>query len=226
MVNAERRQQWIDRLRSWTEPPPAGDERLPLGELEGPFRAAVAAQAKDADPASSSGATTDASGASPGRKEGRETLLWRARTDHRIAVGEVVDLSADGPLISQDAYLAIEVWTDAELSAMHALWWLTDRTNPDCPRRRRLERAARWHLEHTQPDNATNRPWAIHVYVGLEDDTSIAPEVEHYAQTLLHNALASGFEVEPLSKWILIDTIRALELSIQTTTTGAAAGDK
>jgi hypothetical protein len=195
---------WIDRLRSWTAPPPRGDERLPLGELERPFRTAVIAAEggpelpRPADPTA-------------GRPEGRETLLWRARTEPAaLDVGRLIDLTADGPLISQDAYLAIEVWTDAELSALHALWWLADRTDPDCPLRRRLDRAARWHLEHTQPDNATNRPWAIHVFLSLD-----APEADHYAETLLHNALASGFEVEPLAKWILIDTIRALEKEIE-----------
>jgi hypothetical protein len=78
-------------------------------------------------------------------------------------------------------YRTIEVWTDAELSAVHALWRLaTDRRREDW--KRRLDRAVAWHLIHTQPDNATNRPWALHVFL-LADQ----PETIHYAETLLHN---------------------------------------
>jgi EAL domain-containing protein (putative c-di-GMP-specific phosphodiesterase class I) len=68
-----------------------------------------------------------------------------------------------------------------------------------------LGRLVEWHLEHTQPDNATNRPWALHVFVRAG-----APEARLYAETLLHNATASDARHEPLTRWILLDAAREL----------------
>jgi hypothetical protein len=69
----------------------------------------------------------------------------------------------------------------------------------------RLADCIEWHLEHTQPDNATNRPWALHVF--LREGT---PEARLYAETLLHNATASDARHEPLTRWILLDSVREL----------------
>jgi hypothetical protein len=133
-----------------------------------------------------------------------EIALWWAISDESIGIEPFVDLDGDGPLLDRDAYAAIEVWTDAELSALHALWtlghmhhrgdWLD-----------RIQRACAWHEEHTQPDNATNRPWALHVFV-LRD----IAESQHYAQTLLQNAQIGGTP-EPLSAWILLDAAHHLK---------------
>ncbi len=61
-----------------------------------------------------------------------------------------------------------------------------------------------WHIENTQPDNATNRPWALHVFL-----LAGSPEGRHYAETLLHNALVTG--PEPFCAWILMDVATWLE---------------
>ncbi|MEY4534351.1 MAG: hypothetical protein RLZZ246_669, partial [Planctomycetota bacterium] len=50
------------------------------------------------------------------------------------------------------------------------------------------------------PDNATNRPWALHAFI-LHGST----EASLYAQTLLHNARAGGAMGDPLVQWILAD---------------------
>ena len=71
--------------------------------------------------------------------------------------------------------------------------------------RARIDDVRRWHLEHTQPDNATNRPWALHVFL-----TMGTPEAVHYAETLLHNAMVGG--PDPLSARILVDAARELGL--------------
>jgi hypothetical protein len=60
-------------------------------------------------------------------------------------------------------------------------------------------------MEHTQPDNATNRPWALHVFARGGD-----PESTLYAETLLHNVTASDARHEALSRWILLDCVREL----------------
>ena len=74
--------------------------------------------------------------------------------------------------------------------------------------------SSRWHLDNTQPDNATNRPWAVQVFLDLarEDDN---PDARLYAETLLHNATAANGVPEPFSAAILLDAARALELMLE-----------
>jgi hypothetical protein len=121
--------------------------------------------------------------------------------------------SEAGSLLAPDEFLAIEVWAECELSAVHALHRLVrERSTQGMetePLARRLTDAVRWHLEHTQPDNSTNRPWALHVFL-LADDGS--GEAALYAETLLHNVLATHARHEPLSRWILGDAARELRM--------------
>ena len=119
-----------------------------------------------------------------------------------------------GPLVDWDQRVAIEVWTEEELSGMHALARLARRTDSRHARER-LHAAARWHIEHTQPDNGTNRPWAAHVFI-LEG----SPEAHAYAGTLLHNALALGGQPTPLSSWILMDAAAELAESARAARAG------
>ena len=109
-------------------------------------------------------------------------------------------------LAGTESFRALEVWTECELSALHALARLV-RLQPTPSRTARLEELCRWHLEHTQPDNATNRPWALHVFARATD-----PESSLYAETLLHNLQASDARHEPLSRWILLDAARELAI--------------
>jgi len=186
--------EWTTHIRRIAEP--AADPRAPLGVggLDGPFRAAVMGEPAVGELPADAG-------------DGAEVGLWRARTDERIDVDRIVDAATDGPLLPRSSRRTIEVWTDADLSAMHALWWLaTARKRPDW--HDRLAVARDWHLANTQPDNATNRPWALHVYV-----LAGTPETHHYAETLLHNCMAMSARPDPLSAWILIDAARALESS-------------
>lgn len=126
---------------------------------------------------------------------------------------------ADGPLLAPDGYLAIEVWAECELSALHALHRLVRERHPALPAsaKARLEAAARWHLEHTQPDNSTNRPWSLHVYLlaalGPRIDGVDPGDAQFYAETLLHNMTATDARNEPLSRWILGDAARELRLA-------------
>jgi len=130
--------------------------------------------------------------------------LWHARLDETIDVEGIVRTDDTGPLIDRSAVVTIEVWTDAELAALHALSCLAaDRNRPAW--RDRANAARDWHMEHTQPDNATNRPWALHVF-RLAD----TPESLHYAETLLHNCMAMTGTPDPLSALILLDSADAL----------------
>ena len=124
------------------------------------------------------------------------------------------DEASIGPMLRPRDDLAIEVWTECELSVMHAAWRLALDAEGDPEARRRLtarlRRAVEWHLEHTQPDNATSRPWAIHVFLELGH-----PDVEaiDYAANMLHaaeSARMSGGGDDRLRGWILDDAAAAL----------------
>ena len=126
--------------------------------------------------------------------------------------------SGGGPFLARPDDLAIEVWTECELCVLHAVWrWLLSGTSDgrDETSARLLERvegAVAWHLEHTQPDNATTHPWAIHAVLELGGDRA---EVVDYAGSILHAVEAAGYArdgIDPLSAWILLDAARGLEL--------------
>lgn len=141
---------------------------------------------------------------------GLDVALWTACASPLQRLNELpLDMAGDGPLHAWTGDGAIEVWTEVELSALHAAWRLA-RRGAHGELRMRIERAMRWHLEHTQPDNATNRPWALHAFL-LQG----SPDARAYAGTLLHNAQALGGRPEPLSAWILSDAAAELRLAQQ-----------
>ena len=140
---------------------------------------------------------------------GIDGLLWRATADTTAAAAADAALAGrpGGSLVDQGRFRTLEVWTECELSALHALWRLC-RVAPTPARRERLAGLRAWHLEHTQPDNATNRPWSLHVFA-----LAPGPENQLYAETLLLNFEASSARSEPLSRWILRDAAREIELA-------------
>jgi hypothetical protein len=154
-------------------------------------------------------AVTGEAGTAPQPLPRGDAGLWWALADPkaRASVGGLVDVSADGPLLAPDQFLAIEVWTESELCALHALCNLALRSNRE-DWQQRAARARDWHMEHTQPDNATGRPWSLHAFV-----LAGTPEAQHYAETLLHNALAMTGDPDATSAWILMDAARGLERS-------------
>lgn len=127
-----------------------------------------------------------------------DLALWWSLVDPEFNPSLSIDTTAAGPLFDQDAFTAIEVWTETELSALHAL-----SHNPKMSRR--INDAVDWHLECTQPDNATNRPWALHVFA-----QHATPEADHFAQTLVSNCLVQNAAPDPLSALILLDAIGML----------------
>ena len=146
-------------------------------------------------------AGTDA-GTTPEIRPGdREVGLWWAVQDEGIDIEPLIAEPTDGSLWPVPD-VGLEVWTEVELCGLHALWWIARRrSSPTLVRR--IDDLRKWHMENTQPDNATFRPWALQVFA-LDED----PESQLYAETLLHNAMITG--PEPLSAWILQDAARAL----------------
>ena len=131
--------------------------------------------------------------------------LWWAVVDSKVEINSLISDPGYGPLWPQDGYKTIEVWTESELSSLHALWRLA-RTNNSDDLKDRVSKLRQWHLQHTQPDNATNRPWALHVFL-----LAGSPEHQHYAETLLHNCMVINAKPDPLSAWILLDSANELQ---------------
>lgn len=176
-------------------------------------------------------------GASVGRGDG-EVRLWTTLeryqtfdaasasellTAERLADVSGFELRGTGPLWRQDEWDALEVWTEAELCGLHGLWraWrvfavqaagAAGATSDAALLAARIRAAILWHLEYTQPDNATNRPWATHVFLAFAaKGGDQAGDARLYAETLLHNAQAQGM-ADPATAWILTDAGRELGL--------------
>lgn len=140
-----------------------------------------------------------------------DAALWWSLAGTSVDLALAIEAAAPpaaGALLNRDAYDTVEVWTEAELCALQALWWLAQRHRRE-DWRDRVMTAARWHIDHTQPDNATNRPWAIAPFAHLAVRES-NDEAGYYAQTLLHNAAAGPARATVLLVEIVADAADAL----------------
>ncbi|MFM9959157.1 MAG: hypothetical protein ACKVZJ_13925 [Phycisphaerales bacterium] len=143
-----------------------------------------------------------------------DEVLARGREGTRTAWG------GDAGALLPQVGTAIEVWTETELAALHALWWLARHHDRD-DWRGLIDGAVTWHLENSQPDNATAHPWALHLFAlrgvgrGLgrgEAGPDGDPGARLYAETMLHNCQVSLGRPDRLSALILADAARAMEV--------------
>lgn len=109
-----------------------------------------------------------------------------------------------GPLTGRNQTGAIEVWTETELACVHAAWSLGDHW------RTAAKASAAWLLENIQPDNATNHPWAVHVFASLAVETGNF-EYDLYAQSLLHNCIVGTGKPDAFSAIILLHASTAIQ---------------
>lgn len=149
----------------------------------------------------------------PAPDDGPDAALWHALTDpaadphaalDAFDTGSSRDRTDSGALFGQHAgRVPLEVWTERELAAAHALGWLA-RDRADGSLQQRVDAAMAWHLDNLQPDNATNHPFAVHLFL-----VHAAHREHHagrmYAETLLHNCQVSMGRADTLSAHILLD---------------------
>lgn len=130
--------------------------------------------------------------------------LWNALVRGHPAAMLVSITPSGSPLVPEFNQLAIEVATETELAALHAL------SHAGSIARARVEAASDWVVHNIQPDNATNHPWAVHVFLQRAFETG---SVEHrlYAETLLHNCVVSLGRADRFSALILLDSGRTLK---------------
>lgn len=146
---------------------------------------------------------------------GLDVVLW-----DRLACGSArgplgLFASGDGPLQGLEAVragqVAIEVWTERELSAIQALWTLGV-TAARADWRDRALRAARWCVRELQPDNATQHPWGLNAFVWL--GASGEADADLYAQTLVVNATVGSGLPGRVAGLVMLAAGRSLELAL------------
>ncbi|MGQ0628371.1 MAG: hypothetical protein ACT4PL_09770 [Phycisphaerales bacterium] len=186
----------------------AGAFRDELGhrrEIDGPFMAWRAARE------GRGGGEGSPRADGPGAAEGTEVVLWEklVRGDHDLRsilkAARRDPLPIATPIVRRPA--ALEVATESELCALHALWWHAGLHGSAAAAALCVE-SARWMIEHIQPDNATNLPWGAHVFVSL--GPVLGEDSVHYGATLLHNCQVALGRPDARSAHILADGAEAL----------------
>lgn len=118
-------------------------------------------------------------------------------------------LSTTGPLVPERRDEGIETWTETELSELHALGAIAI-LRKDALIADRCRSAIEWHLAELQPDNGTNRPWAVHAFAWFADQL---PDAIFHANTLVHNACVERGRPERRSALILMHSSMILRLA-------------
>lgn len=175
-------------------------------------------------------------GAAPAGVRDDERLWW-ALHDETLSVDEVFaeaflsrTLKARNSAGREEAWLldcpvlarragTIEVFTQSQLSALHAAWAIAVRRGREDLRAACLHACA-WFIENLQPDNATNHPWAAQVFVmraamcATEEERELRGAALMYAQTLLHNCRVHLGRPDRFSAAVLVDAGRALRAEL------------
>lgn len=141
----------------------------------------------------------------------RDVLLWWGLSAPDGA-GVAECLTPEGPLCPELRAEGIEVWTEAELASLQALWWHAWR-RPDPALTARALAGAAWLMAELQPDNATNRPWALAIFAELASRGDI--DAVLYAETLLHNCQVLTGRPDRLSSVLLRDAARRIDATLE-----------
>ena len=121
------------------------------------------------------------------------------------------------PFFADPDSWSLEQETEKELAGLHAWSWLIQREEHAEARGTadpRFDAAAQWTLANIQPDNATNHPWAIHVYLARPTNPTNpthSTNARMYAETMLHNCLVTTGQPDLVSALILWDAANWLK---------------
>lgn len=151
----------------------------------------------------------------PDPPAGVDTAAWWLVASPRpdpAAIESLLLARDSGPIIPPDPWVGVEIWTQTELAALHALTTLAVRLRGDPIGARLLARAssaAAWHVEHIQPDNATNHPWAAHLFIDRAVRTG-DPMHRLHAETLVNICCVRLGRPDRFSALLLLDAARQL----------------
>lgn len=143
----------------------------------------------------------------PSGGQSADVALWRV-LGSGSAWAAPAWLRATGPLASDGIGDAIEVWTETELSCLHALWSIARREGNVLLRARCVD-AARWMMANVQPDNGTNHPWGIQVFAWMWAEEG-DEDARMYAETMLHNCMVMQGRADRFGGCILWEGARGL----------------
>lgn len=130
--------------------------------------------------------------------------LWWDVASRRAPSGP--DPASVGPLFPHLRDWGIESWHENELAGAHALWHAS---TADPAWRLRLDRLVPWLLEEVQPDNATQRPWGVQVFVAAA--TRGVSGAAAYADVLVHGARVGREHPDAFAAVLLLDAALELE---------------
>ncbi|MEM8781514.1 MAG: hypothetical protein AAGE65_01545 [Planctomycetota bacterium] len=98
---------------------------------------------------------------------------------------EVGALESDTPMHPPDVDTTPDEWTFAEMGALHGLFNAAIAIGHDAGLAK-AHAAARYHLQHTQPDYTTYQPWALAAFLYFPDTVGFAEQQLHDVETHLH----------------------------------------
>ncbi|MBK7405295.1 MAG: hypothetical protein IPJ41_11855 [Phycisphaerales bacterium] len=143
----------------------------------------------------------------PGPRADRiDVALWESLLDPDGDATSTLR-TPDGPVAPDVREHGIEVWTEVELASLQALWWHAHSAADHQPRDRALS-LARWLMAELQPDNGTNRPWAVATFAELAAGGDV--DAAMYADTLLHNCQVQAGRADRFSCVLLLDAANRL----------------
>lgn len=119
----------------------------------------------------------------------------------------------EGALFPNEHGRAIEVWTEMELCGLHALAWRARQVDGarwhEGRAWGRCVRAMGWLMDNVQPDNATQHPWALHLFAWSSAQGGFGEPwrggARVYAEMMLHAALLPEGRPELFSACVLLD---------------------
>lgn len=112
------------------------------------------------------------------------------------------------PIVPQDPNMGIELWTEIELGALHAVWnRVIDRAAPECGVLAR--QAVEWHVNELQPDNATSHAFGLHGFVICAHERNLS-DVWLHADMMLHSTMLGTGKPDRFSACLMLDAARGL----------------
>jgi hypothetical protein len=134
-----------------------------------------------------------------------DTSLWWGEGD---ALTGRCD-SSPKPVTPLDPQIGIEIWTEAELASLHAVWNdVVDGTRPSWSGLARS--AVDWHLDELQPDNATGHAFALHGFVICAHESGRA-EAWLHADMIVHGCMLGRGMPDRFSACLMLDAARGLQ---------------
>lgn len=141
----------------------------------------------------------------PIEHESPDTRLWWSLADPDARL----DIEPRGPITPVRVDQGVELWTETELGALHAVWNAAiDRC--DAGLRSRCLDATEWHVRELQPDNATTHAWALHGFVICGYERGLA-EAWIHAEMLLHACMLGTGRPDRFSACLMLDAARTLK---------------